>query len=118
MKEGDIVLAAVPQADGAMKERPVLLLRRMPPFDDFLVCGISTQLQQAAAELDEQITPSEPDYRTSGLKSASLIRLGFLAVLPRAKLKGRLGSISNARIIRLLNRLSDFLRPTTTQPPP
>jgi len=110
MKEGDIVLAAVPQADGAIKDRPVLLLRRMPPFEDFLVCGISTQLQQSVPELDEQIVPSDPDYRTSGLKSPSLIRMGFLAVLPQARLKGRIGSVSSGRRIRLLNRLSDFLR--------
>jgi mRNA interferase MazF len=114
MKEGDVLLAALPRADGALKDRPALLLCRMPPFDDFLVCGITTQLQQAAPELDERITPAEPDYRTSGLKSASLIRLGVLAVLPRSRFKGRIGSISAARRIRLLNKLSDFLRPKSS----
>ena len=113
MKEGDVLLTALPQADGTLKDRPVLFLCRMPPFDDFLVCGVSTQLQQAASELDEPIIPTEPDYRTSGLRSASLIRLGFLAVLPRSKFKGRIGSISTARRLRLLTRLSDFLRPNT-----
>ncbi len=40
MKEGDVVLAALPQADGKSKLRPVLLLRRFPPpHSDFLVCG-------------------------------------------------------------------------------
>jgi mRNA interferase MazF len=109
MNDGDVLLAALVQADGAVKDRPVLLLCRMPPFDDFLVCGISTQLQQAAPELDEQITPSDPDFRTSGLKTASLIRLGFLTVLPRSRFKGRIGRISTVRRSRLLRKLSDFL---------
>jgi mRNA interferase MazF len=113
MKEGDILLTALRQSDGLLKNRPVLFLRRMPPYQDFLVCGLSTQLQQAAAELDEVIGPGDPDFRVSGLKAASLIRLGFLAVLPRTQFKGRIGSISSARLDRLLVRLSDFLRPKT-----
>jgi mRNA interferase MazF len=111
MKECDVLLASLPQGDGRFKDRPVLFLKRMPPFDDFLVCGISTQLQQAVPELDDTILPNDADFRTSGLKAASLIRLGYLAVLPRADFKGRLGSVSVARSNRLLLRLSEFLRP-------
>jgi len=65
-----------------------LFLKRMPPFQDVLVCGISTQLQQAVPELDETITPFDPDFGGSGLKAASLIRLGYLAILPRSRSKG------------------------------
>lgn len=42
MKEGDVVLTPVPQANGQIKNRPALFLREMPPFQDALVCGIST----------------------------------------------------------------------------
>ena len=110
MKEGDVLLAPLRQADGATKDRPVLSLRRMPPIGDLMVGGISTQLQQAS-ELDEIISPNDSEYRNSGLKAASLIRLGFLAVLPRSEFKGRIGSVSSARHARLLARLADFLRP-------
>jgi mRNA interferase MazF len=111
MKDGDVLLASLPQGDGIFKDRPALLLRRMPPFQDFLVCGISTQIQQAVPDLDETITPTDVDFRTSGLKAASLIRLGYLAVLSRSEIKGRIGNVSAARRNRLLTRLSDFLRP-------
>jgi mRNA interferase MazF len=111
MKEGDVLLASFPQGDGTHKDRPALFLKRMPPFQDFLVCGISSQLQQAVPQLDEVITPADTDFRTSGLKASSLIRLGYLAVLPRSEFKGRIGSISSARRKRLLTTLSDFLRP-------
>lgn len=46
MKEADIVLTPIPQADGTIKNRPIILLRELPPYRDFLVCGISTQLHQ------------------------------------------------------------------------
>src|SRR5262245_36671767 len=111
MREGDVLLAPLRQADGSLKDRPTLFLMRMPPFEDFLVCGISTQLQQAVPDFDETIAPTDADFRTSGLKAASLIRLGYLAVLPRSAFKGRIGSVSAARRKRLLIRLSDFLRP-------
>jgi mRNA interferase MazF len=80
MKEGDVLLASIPQSDGARKDRPVLFLKRMPPFQDFLVCGISSQLQQAVPRLDETLAPSDADFRMSGLKAPSLIRLGYLGV--------------------------------------
>jgi mRNA interferase MazF len=111
MNEGDVLLAALRQADRVVKDRPVLFLRRMPPFQDFLVCGISTQLQQATPNLDEIISPNDPDFRTSGLKATSIIRLGFLAVLPPSDFKGRIGSVTSARRERLLSTLADFLRP-------
>jgi len=40
MKEGDVVLVAMPQADGSVKNRPTIVLREMPPFQDMLVCGV------------------------------------------------------------------------------
>lgn len=111
MKEGDVLLATLVQGDGTLKDRPTLFLKRMPPFQDFLVCGISTQVQQAVPDLDETISPTDADFRTSGLKAASLIRLGYLAVLPRSEFKGRIGSVSATRRQRLLTKLSNFLRP-------
>lgn len=44
MKEGDVVIVAMPQADGTTKNRPAIVLREMPPFKDMLICGVSTQL--------------------------------------------------------------------------
>jgi hypothetical protein len=57
-----VVLAALPQADGQVKHRPAVLLRVMPPFGDWLVCGVSTQLTQAVVEFDEVIGISDPDF--------------------------------------------------------
>jgi mRNA interferase MazF len=51
MKEGDVVILPMPQADGRIKNRPAIVLREMLPFKDMLVCGVSTQLRQAARDL-------------------------------------------------------------------
>jgi len=109
MNQGDVVLTPVPQADGVIKNRPAIVLREMPPYRDLLVCGVSTQLHQAVQGFDEVIQRSDSDFANTGLKTASLIRLGFLAVLPRSNVMGSIGKISSARHKRLLKRLSDYL---------
>ncbi|MEO6244351.1 MAG: transcriptional regulator [Opitutaceae bacterium] len=109
MSEGDVALTPLLQADGRTKPRPVILLRRMPPFGDWLICGVSTQVHQAVAGFDDLIDPAQTDFLGSGLKSASVIRLGFLTVLPADHFLGALGSISRERHSRLRQRLAAFL---------
>jgi mRNA interferase MazF len=92
-----------------LKNRPAILLREMPPFQDFLVCGISTQLHQHVKGFDELIMPTDADFQASGLVAASLIRLGFLALLPQRQIAGRIGVISQERYERLLHNLSNYL---------
>ena len=101
MKEGNIVLTPLPQADGKTKLRPALLLRQLPPHNDFLVCGISSQVWHEVKNFDELITASDTDYKQSGLINSSLIRLGFLAVIPTKNIAGSIGSISSDRHKRL-----------------
>lgn len=84
IRESDVILTPLPQADGQIKNRPALLLRQLPPFNDWLVCGISTQLHQHVEGFDEIVAVDDSDFEASGLKAASIIRLGFLAVLPSA----------------------------------
>lgn len=109
MTERDVVLTPVPQANGQIKNRPAVVLREMRPYGDLLVCGVSTQLNQQVFGFDEAILPTEADFVASGLASASLIRLGFLAIVPRNRIAGSIGAISPERHRRLLQTLSDYL---------
>ncbi len=109
MKEGDVILTPVPQADGTTKNRPAIFLRELPPYGDLLVCGVSTQLHQKVEGFDDILSTSDVDFAASGLKSASLIRLSFLAVLPNNRIPGSIGVISRERHRRLLKTLSDYL---------
>ena len=109
MNQGDVILTPVPQANGILKNRPAIFLREMPPYRDVLVCGVSTQLHQEVKGFDEVVDQTESDFAATGLRTTSLIRLGFLAVLPRSAVIGSIGSVSAERHKRLLTRLSDYL---------
>jgi len=81
----------------------------MPAFGDFLLCGVSTQLEKYISGFDELIAQEDEDFLGSGLKSPSLIRLSHLAVLPNASIAGKIGNISALRLQRLKNTLADYL---------
>lgn len=110
MIPGSLVIAALPQADGFRKNRPALLLVRLPPFGDSLLCGVSTQPRLIVPDLDEVIAPGAEDFSASGLACASLVRLGYLAVVPLSEVKGTIGRISAAPYRRLMDRLTTYLR--------
>lgn len=112
MEVGDIVLAGLAQADGVPKLRPVLLLCRLPGFGDWLVCGISTQTRHLVAGFDEVIVQNDSDYPTSGLRQASLVRLGFLGTLAQTQIAGSLGRVEPDRLHRLRQNLAQHLRNT------
>lgn len=114
MKEGDVVLTPLPQADGRIKNRPALLLRELPLYRDFPVCGISTQIHQRVKDFDDLICSGDSDFGRSGLMADSVIRLGFLAVLPRRRIAGSIGAIDPERHERLLRRLNAYLVAKTT----
>nr|VFJ66765.1 MAG: mRNA interferase MazF [Candidatus Kentron sp. DK]VFJ68238.1 MAG: mRNA interferase MazF [Candidatus Kentron sp. DK] len=109
MTEGDIVLTPLPQADGRVKNRPALILREFPAYGDFLVCGISTQIRQSVPGFDDIIRHSDADFPRTGLVAESLIRLGFLAILPRSSILGSIGAIVPERHAMLLRRLARHL---------
>ena len=106
MKEGNIVLTPIPQSNQEIKNRPALILRIMPRYQDFLVCGISSQLKQYVRDFDEIILGDDDDFESSGLVKVSVIRLGFLTVIPSRQI---IGSISIRRHRRLLQKLSQYL---------
>jgi mRNA interferase MazF len=59
MKPGNIVLTIIPQ-DNLQKKRPVLILKILPKYNDFLVCAVSSQLYQYIAGFDLMLKDSDP----------------------------------------------------------
>ncbi len=105
MQEGDIAIAFIQQSDGARKPRPVLLLRQMPGYGDYLVCGISTQLQQAVAEFDEVLTPDAENQ----LRATSVVRLSNLIALSVTDIDRAIGYVPATLHAALLQRLATYL---------
>lgn len=110
---GQIVLFRFPQTDLIQgKLRPALLLGKLPgPYDDWLICMISSQTQHCVQEFDEIVQENAPDFAASGLKAPSVIRVGRLAVVEGEVLLGAIGEISSERLQRIKRRLADWLTP-------
>jgi mRNA interferase MazF len=111
IREGQIVLFRFPYTDNKEKKlRPALVIRQLPGvYEDWLICMISSQLSQEVSSFDEIISGEDSDFTSSGLKFASVIRIGRLAVVHKTILVGAIGEISADRLARIKNRLSDWL---------
>jgi 3-deoxy-manno-octulosonate cytidylyltransferase (CMP-KDO synthetase) len=113
VKPGDVILTSFLQADGREKVRPALVLRVCAPFDDLLICAISTRLQRQVTELDEVLKHGDSDYSQSGLREDSLIRLAYLSTIPAAAARHSIGTLNTSRLRRLLRRLAAYLEETS-----
>jgi mRNA interferase MazF len=110
--EGQVVLFKFPQTDQiAGKLRPALVVRQLPTqYDDWLICMISSQLDQKLPGLDEVLTMDDPDFADSGLKFPSVIRVCRLAVVNGDILIGKIGQIDNSRLVRIRQNLSQWIQ--------
>ena len=107
---GQIVLTPFPHTDlSGAKLRPVLMLRRASRYDDWLVCMVSSKLDQAEAGFDEVLATTDGDFAASGLKAPSVLRLSRLAVLDGVLLVGSIGNIANDRLDRIRQRLARWI---------
>ena len=115
--EGQIVLFRFPQTDLTDgKLRPALVLRRVPsPYDDWLVCMVSSRSQQALPGLDEVIREADPDFPQTGLKTSSVVRVTRVAVVSTGRLAGGLGHIGPNRLQGIRERLADWITVGTTR---
>lgn len=109
LKSGDVALGVLPQVDGERKERPVVLLSNLPGHGDWLACGVSSRLWNFVEDFDEVIPADDPEFSDTGLKTAAVIRLGFLGVVPSSGIMGTLGQLWLDRTKRLIGRLCDHL---------
>lgn len=109
---GQIALLRFPHTDLTLgKPRPVLLLAPVPgPYEDWLIAMISTQLQHAVEGFDEILEPTEGDFQISGLKSASVIRVGRLAVVGADVLLGAIGEINADRLRRICRNIAIWVQ--------
>ncbi len=105
MNEGELIVCPVVSASGSIKTRPALVLRALPTYNDFLICGLSSQLWQEIQGFDEILTP---DAR-NGLRVPSLVRLSFLAVVKSADVRGKMGNIPDSLLNTLCGRLAEYL---------
>jgi mRNA interferase MazF len=112
MKPGDVVLLSVPQfATGTRKLRPAMVLVRLPGvFQNTLVCGITTHLDDLHPDWDELLDPSSPEFRMTGLHYPSALRLSYLYAAGADEIKRIIGQVDLTRLGRLRRRLAQLLQ--------
>jgi len=89
---------------------PFFCYPKMPGhFDDWLICAITSQIRHEIKDRDEKIGRADDDFKSSGLKAQSLIRIGKLATVEEEVLEGVLGEVSSGRLMRVLKRISTHL---------
>ncbi len=110
-RAGQIVLFRFPQTDLEQgKLRPALLLGKLPgPYDDWLICMISSQARHSISGFDEMAQESDSDFAATGLKVTSVIRVGRLAVVEGGVLLGAIGHVAPERLQRIKSRLAEWL---------
>jgi mRNA interferase MazF len=108
MNPGDIVLTIIPQ-DGQQKRRPVLILKRLPVYNDLLVCAISSRLHQYVDGLDVIIQENSESFANSGLTKTSVVRSSNIATLTEEDIEGELGTLTPELFHRVINNLTTFL---------
>jgi len=111
VQDGQVVLIRFPDADqSAGKLRPALVIRRLPGrHDDWLTCLISSNLRQHVSGFDELIEDRDDDFKSSGLKVASVIRIARLATVEQRLFVGSMGRISEERLKSIKIRLSRWI---------
>jgi len=79
--------------------------------NDWLLCMITSFKTERERELTEKITEYDEDFKSSGLKSNSLIRIDRLAVVNKSIILGKIGEISEKRLERIKEKLCRWIRP-------
>lgn len=93
------------------KQRPAILLSKVPgKFDNWLICMVSTRLDNAIKNFDEIVDKFSDDFKLSGLMSESVIRIAKLAVVTEGTLIGTIGEISQKRLSRIKENLSRWIQ--------
>jgi len=111
MHPGEICLASFPFGDIAgMKLRPVLVLAGpIGPIPEVVVAYISSVLPSTLMPSDLVLDPARPEFRSTNLKTASVLRLHKLATIHGSMIVRHLGDLPQSQKTSVAAKLRDLL---------
>jgi mRNA interferase MazF len=111
MHPGEICLASFPFGDAErMKLRPVLVLAGpVGPIPEVLVAYISSVLPTALMPSDLVLDPARPEFQSTNLKTASVLRLHKLATIHASMVARHLGTLPQSQETPVAEKLRDLL---------
>ncbi len=107
MKRGTVVLTPFPFTDlSGTKVRPAVIVSPTErPGEDVILAFISSVKPPTLLPTDLSVDASHPDFPSSGLKVASIVKCDKLATVQRRILFGELGALSPELLVELNARL-------------
>lgn len=108
MRRGTVVLAVLPFTNlTGQKRRPALVVSpETRPGDDVSVAFITSYRGEPLLATDLLIVEADPDFKGTGLKRPSVIKLDKLFTLQKGLLLGEIGELSP----RLMAKVDERLR--------
>ncbi|MCY7409742.1 MAG: type II toxin-antitoxin system PemK/MazF family toxin [Chitinophagales bacterium] len=92
-----------------IKRRPAVVVKKIQLFNDYWVCVISTQLNREVKGLDILIQEGSNDFKIANLRSSSVIRVAFLAMVPAKDIKGTIGFLSKPTLQQIKQNIARFI---------
>jgi|SRR4051812_33483024 len=113
LHRGDVVLVPFPFADlTGGKVRPAVVISADPQSEELILAFITSVLTNRSARGAEiEFLRSDPEFRGSGLKADSLVRLDKIVTLTRSVISRRLGTTgpaTNVKLSAMLRRALDL----------
>ena len=94
MTRGTIVLTPFPFTDlSGQKTRPSVVVSGSRVRGEDIVIAFISSVMRDVGETDLLISRDHPDFKVTGLKRDSIVRLGKLATISRKIVLGRLGDL-------------------------
>lgn len=91
LARGDVVLVHFPFTDlSGQKLRPALVIA-YPRGEDVILAFVTSKPGNQDPQAEHRLDPADPEFRATGLKISSAIRLDKLATLHRSLVQRRLG---------------------------
>lgn len=113
-KVGNIILTPFPFTDlSGNKVRPALILGTQQRGDDVTVCFISSiinsNLQNKIHKFEVLIDSKDKNFKKTGLKIKSIIKVSKIATLDKAVILGQIGELDIQTINKVKNILKIYL---------
>jgi mRNA interferase MazF len=113
---GEIVHAAFPFSDlSSVKRRPCLVLAQCDTPDDFLVAFITSEMSGASSTRVVAVSPTHLEWRRTGLKRPSWIRVDKLTTLHLSVISGAIGVLPDDLMTSVREKLRTLLWPRATE---
>ena len=109
-KIGHIVLVPFPFTDlSGEKVRPALVLGVQNGGDDVTVCFLSSHVPDKIHKFEVLVDEKEKDFKKTGLKSNSIIKVTKIATLDKAVVLGQIGELDVKSMQKVKSILKVYL---------